>query len=483
MSTTTTRPEPDASDISHGTSLKSNSLGFVGIAFFVIAAAAPMAAFVGAGPVLFSIMGPGVPLVYVMVAVVIALFAVGYLRMSRHIVHAGGFVAYIARGLGKHAATGAAGIVIVTYIALQVGFWAQFGVFAQQLAAGWLGIDLPVWAWALAFIVLTTALAMRGVDLNLKVLGILLVLEIAVVAILVIGIVIGATGNPPSIESFSPSVLANPGFGVAVLFVFACFTTFEATTVFSEEARDPRRTIPLALYAVVLFVAVFYTVATWAVSYAVGPDEVQQAATEDLAGIIFGLAATYVGPWLDVTMQVLVVSSFIAMLIGMQNMFARYGFALARAGVLPKPLARVGRRSQAPAAAALANGVIVAVIVTGSLLAGADAIEVVYAWFVALGTVGFIVMMALASLAIVVFFVREKVEHGFWTTKAAPAASLVLVAAVLVIALQNYDAMLFSEGATAKLLLWLIPIGFALGALLPTVKKDIDYETVTSAVA
>lgn len=483
MSTTTTRPEPDASDVSHGTSLKSNSLGFVGIAFFVIAAAAPMAAFVGAGPVLFSIMGPGVPLVYVMVAVVIALFAVGYLRMSRHIVHAGGFVAYIARGLGKHAATGAAGIVIVTYIALQVGFWAQFGVFAQQLAAGWLGIDLPVWAWALAFIVLTTALAMRGVDLNLKVLGILLVLEIAVVAILVIGIVIGATGNPPSIESFSPSVLANPGFGVAVLFVFACFTTFEATTVFSEEARDPRRTIPLALYAVVLFVAVFYTVATWAVSYAVGPDQVQQAATEDLAGIIFGLAATYVGPWLDVTMQVLVVSSFIAMLIGMQNMFARYGFALARAGVLPKPLARVGRRSQAPAAAALANGLIVAVIVTGSLLAGADAIEVVYAWFVALGTVGFIVMMALASLAIVVFFLREKVEHGFWTTKAAPAASLVLVAAVLVIALQNYDAMLFSEGATAKLLLWLIPIGFALGALLPTVKKDIDYETVTSAVA
>ena len=42
MSTTTTRPEPDASDVSHGTSLKSNSLGFVGIAFFVIAAAPPM---------------------------------------------------------------------------------------------------------------------------------------------------------------------------------------------------------------------------------------------------------------------------------------------------------------------------------------------------------------------------------------------------------------------------------------------------------
>ena len=481
--TTSTEPKPISRDTSPGTALKPNSLGFVGIAFFVIAAAAPMAAFVGAGPVLFSIMGPGVPLVYIMVALVIALFAVGYLKMSRHIVHAGGFVAYIARGLGRHAATGAAGIVVVTYIALQVGFWAQFGVFAQQLVARWLGIDLPVWVWALAFIALTTVLAMRGVDLNLKILGILLVLEIAVVAILVIGIIVGAGGNAPSLESFSPSLLANPGFGVAVLFVFACFTTFEATTVFSEEARNPRRTIPLALYAVILFVAIFYTVATWAVSYAVGPDMVQQAATDDLAGIIFGLASTYVGPWLDVTMQVLVVSSFIAMLIGMQNMFARYGFALARAGVLPKPLARVSRRSQAPAAAALANGVIVAVIVTGFLVAGADPIEVVYAWFVALGTVGFIVMMALASLAIIAFFIREKVERGFWTTKVAPIVSFILVAAVLVIALQNYDAMLFSEGATAKLLLWFIPIAFTLGALLPVFKKDIDYKTVTTAVA
>ena len=481
--TTSTEPKPISRDASPGTALKPNSLGFVGIAFFVIAAAAPMAAFVGAGPERFSIMGPGVPLVYIMVALVIALFAVGYLKMSRHIVHAGGFVAYIARGLGRHAATGAAGIVIVTYIALQVGFWAQFGVFAQQLVARWLGIDLPVWVWALAFIALTTVLAMRGVDLNLKILGILLVLEIAVVAILVIGIIVGAGGNAPSLESFSPSLLANPGFGVAVLFVFACFTTFEATTVFSEEARNPRRTIPIALYAVILFVAIFYTVATWAVSYAVGPDMVQQAATDDLAGIIFGLASTYVGPWLDVTMQVLVVSSFIAMLIGMQNMFARYGFALARAGVLPKPLARVSRRSQAPAAAALANGVIVAVIVTGFLLAGADPIEVVYAWFVALGTVGFIVMMALASLAIIAFFIREKVERGFWTTKVAPIVSFILVAAVLVIALQNYDAMLFSEGATAKLLLWFIPIAFTLGALLPVFKKDIDYRTVTTAVA
>ncbi len=143
---TTTEPKPVARDVSHGTALKPSSPRLRRYRILCHRRRRTHGrTFVGAGPVLFSIMGPGVPLVYIMVALVIALFAVGYLKMSRHIVHAGGFVAYIARGLGRHAATGAAGTVMVTYIARQVGFWAQFGVFAQQLVARWLGIDLPVW--------------------------------------------------------------------------------------------------------------------------------------------------------------------------------------------------------------------------------------------------------------------------------------------------------------------------------------------------
>ncbi|MEV8273065.1 APC family permease [Microbacterium sp. NPDC077184] len=463
------------------TKLKANSLGFIGVAFFVISAAAPMAAFVGASPVIFSIMGPVVPLIYVLVALVIAIFAIGYLKMSRHVVSAGGFVSYIARGLGRNAATGAAGIVIVTYIALQVGLWSQFGVFAQQLAASYLGIDMPVWFWVLIFLAATTALTMFGVDLNLRILGVLLVLEVVAVAVLVIGVFANSAGRDLSLVSFAPSGLFQPGLGVAVLFVFACFTTFEATTVFSEEAREPRRTIPRALFTVIVFVGVFYTLATWAVSIAVGPDNIQEAAGSDLAGIIFAISRDFVGPWLDILMQVLVVSSFIAMLIGVQNMFARYMFALARARALPRPLATVTRRSQAPARAALVNGVIVGVILMAFLLSGADPITVVYAWFLALGTIGFVVMMAFASIAIVVFFIREKLERGFWTTRVAPFAAVVLMVSVLVVAIANYDALLFDDGVVARAMLWSIPIAFALGALLPVVKKDVDFGTVVSA--
>lgn len=472
---------PQTTPQSGQTNLKANSLGFIGVAFFVISAAAPMAAFVGASPVIFSIIGPAVPLVYVLVALVIGVFAVGYLKMARHVVNAGGFVAYIARGLGRHAATGAAGIVVVTYVALQVGLWSQFGVFAQQLAADLFGIDLPVWFWVLAFIVITTALTMLGVNVSLRILGVLLLLEIVAVGVLIIGVLANSAGKDLSLVSFDPSGLVQPGLGVAILFVFACFTTFEATTVFSEEAREPRRTIPRALFAVIIFVGLFYTLATWAVSVAVGPDKIQEAAGADLAGIIFAVARESVGPWLDVVMQILVVSSFIAMLIGMQNMFARYVYALARARVMPRPLGNVTKRSQAPARAALVNGVLVAVILMAFLWSGADPITVVYAWFVALGTIGFIVMMAFASVAIVVFFIREKLEHGFWTTRVAPFSAVILMVAVLFIAIQNYDALLFDDGVVARALLWLIPVAFVVGAVLPAVKKDIDFTTVVGA--
>ena len=463
------------------TRLKANSLGFIGVAFFVISAAAPMAAFVGASPVIFSLVGPAVPLVYVTVALVIAIFAIGYLKMSRHVVSAGGFVAYISRGLGKNAATGAAGIVVVTYLALQIGLWSQFGVFAQQLAADFLGIDLPVWVWILGFIVITTALTMSGVDASLRILGVLLLLEVIAVGALIIGVLVNSAGKDLSLVSFEPSGLVQPGLGVAILFVFSCFTTFEATTVFAEEVREPRRTIPRALFAVIIFVGVFYTLATWAVSIAVGPDNIQAAAGNDLAGIIFSVARESVGPWLDIVMQILVVSSFLAMLIGVQNMFSRYVFALARARVMPRQLAQVTKRTQAPARAAFVNGAIVAIILMAFLWSGADPITVVYAWFLALGTIGFIVMMAFASIAIVIFFFREKLERGFWTTRVAPIASVVLMIGILYIAIQNYDALLFDDGVIARALLWLIPIAFAIGAVLPTFKKDIDFKTVISA--
>jgi amino acid transporter len=76
--------------------LKRNAIGTAGIVFFVVAAAAPLAATLGASPLVFGSTGVGGPGAYLAAMVVLLLFAVGYATMSRHVTSAGGFAAYIS---------------------------------------------------------------------------------------------------------------------------------------------------------------------------------------------------------------------------------------------------------------------------------------------------------------------------------------------------------------------------------------------------
>lgn len=464
-------------EVGTGTGLRSSRLGVLAVAFFVIAAAAPIAAVVGAGPVLFSASGPGTPVIYSIAALLIALFSVGYLRMSREVTSAAGFVAYIAKGLGSRWATGAAGIALVTYVALQGGLWSQFGVFAQQLVMSLTGIEVPVYVWIVAALVLTTLLTMRGVDASLKVLGVIIVGEILVIVALVVSLIAQRGWSIFTFDGFTAENVFGPGLGISLLFAFTCFTSFEATVVFSEEAINPRRTIPRALYLVIAFVGVFYAVSTWAISGAIGIENIQAEASSDPAGLIFGLATATAGEWLSTTMQVLVVTSFIAMLLGISNMFARYLFALGRAGTLPARLAATNRRGS-PAVAALVNGIGVLIVITGFFAFGADPITTVFAWLVALGTAGFITILILTSIAIIVFFARQKNSDNAWVTTIAPILSCLAFLIIGYLAFSNYDALLGGAGGVAKWLLLLIPVAFATGWLIASRKPTIRYDSV-----
>jgi amino acid transporter len=455
------------------TRLATDKLGVLAIAFFVVAAAAPMAAVVGASPVIFSATGPGAPIIYAIAALLIALFAVGYLRMSHHVTNAGGFVAYIAKGLGTVWATGGAGLALLTYLALQVGLWSQFGVFAQGLVAQLVGVDVAPLAWILVVFAAVTLLTVRGVDASLKLLGVLIVGEAAVVAILVVTLIANHGFGVFSVAGFTAGNVFGPGLGIALLFALLCFTSFEATVVFSEEARNPRRTIPRALYLVIAFVGVFYTLSTWVIGGAVGIDSIQQTATEDPAGFIFGLAEDNGGHALGLAMQILVVTSFVAMLLGLCNMFARYLFALGRAGVLPGRLAAVSHRGS-PATAALVNSVAVTVVISAFLLAGADPITVVFAWFSALGSASFIAILLLTSVAVVAFFVRNRLVDDVWRTVVAPVLSIAAFLYAGYVTLTNYT-VLTGAGGIAQWLLVLIPVSLCAGIVRGISKQSIDY--------
>jgi amino acid transporter len=360
------------------------------------------------------------------------------------------------------------------YLSLQVGLWSQFGVFAGQLLESITGLAVPPVVWIVVLLVITTALTMRGIDASIRLLAVLIIGETLVVAALVIALVASKGPEVFSLSGFTAENLFSPGLGIALLFAFLCFTSFEATVVFSEEAVNPRKTIPRALYAVIAFVGIFYTLSIWVIGGAIGVDNIQQTATEDPAGFIFNLASASGGDALSMSMQVLVVTSYLAMLLGLMNMFARYIFALSRAGVLPTRLSTVAK-SGSPAPAALTNGIAVGLVVVAFLLFGADPITVVFAWFSALATAAFITILIVTSISIVVFFIRTKDSSSIWATKIAPVLSTLILAYIGYVTIENYDSLLGPDNAAAKWLLILIPILIIAGLVFGRAKRSIDY--------
>src|SRR5689334_7506629 len=128
--------------------LRRGSLGVLGVAFFVISAAAPLTAMAGGAPVAMLLgNGPGIPLAYVVVSVILVIFAVGYTAMARHHTSTGAFYSFVSRGLKQPAGGAAAFIALLGYNAMQIGLYGLFAAAAAGFFSENLGINLPWWVY------------------------------------------------------------------------------------------------------------------------------------------------------------------------------------------------------------------------------------------------------------------------------------------------------------------------------------------------
>src|SRR3984893_11819788 len=70
--------------------------------FFVLAGVAPLTGAAGVIPTAYQTTGlTGIPAAFLAIAVILALFAAGYVAMTRYITNSGAFYAFVSRGLGR----------------------------------------------------------------------------------------------------------------------------------------------------------------------------------------------------------------------------------------------------------------------------------------------------------------------------------------------------------------------------------------------
>jgi len=412
--------------------LKKGRLGVLGIVFFVVAASAPLVGMTGAVPVAIVLgNGAAVSGAYLVVGLMLLVFSVGYAAMSNRVTNSGAFFAYVGKGLGTNMGVASAFASIVGYVTIQVAIYGFFG--------GLLGIMLPdfgiTWyVWAIIAWVLVTALSLLSVDVGARVLGTLMILELLSLVITAVAILVN--GGPEGMNfaaSFDPSLIFAGGFagsaGIALAFAFASFIGFEATAIYGEESKDPKRTVPLATYWAIGIITALFAVVSFGMVTGLGSSTVidQVLATSDglanPAGVLFALAEQFVGPWMSTLMSWLVVSSLFAGLLAFQNATARYFFAMGRGGVLPKAFGKTNKAG-APQNGAILTSVLGLGIIVAFAAAGLDGILHLFYWFSAITAIAIVFVEILVSLAVIAFF-RKVGRENVWKSTIAPVIAVV----------------------------------------------------------
>lgn len=432
------------------------TLGVPGIVLMVIAAAAPITVVVANFPIIFmESQNVGAPLMILAATIILLLFSVGYAWMTQYVPDAGAFYSYVDRGLGRRMGLGTAAIALLSYVLLTVSMTCYLGVQAGNLIELWTDVDLPWWLISAVAIVIVGALGYRQIDLSAKVLGVVLVLEVAAVLVIDGGVLF--SGGSLSTRAFSVSEAFSGVPGLGLLFAFLGFFGFEATAVFRNEARDPERTVPRATYIAVTVIGVLYTVSAWLVISGLGEDSAVAQAEENPDGVIIGLADRVA--MMGDTVQVLVVTSMFACMLSFHNIVSRYLFTLGQRGVLPGGLGEVHAIHSAPSRASLWVSGISAVLVVVSLVFQLDPVTEVYTWYSGVGAMGVIFMMALTGVAVVVFGSRLAPRRVL----VASSLGVVGLLGVLAVTVSNFPAMV--GGTVAAVVCGVLLVAVFVGGL------------------
>jgi amino acid transporter len=424
-----------------------------------------------AGGIVAALAATGVvatPAAFVVVAVGLAVWSIGYAAMSRHVHNAGAFAAFITSGLGRIPGVGASVLSLVSYNAIQISLYGLFGVVASGFATEHLGSTWPWWVWAGGAMAAVGVLGMRRVKLSGRVLAVLLAVEVGAVLLFDAGAFLHPAGGHVSFAGLDPAGLAVPGVGGALAFVVASFVGFEGGPDYAEETVDAGRSVPRSIYLTVAVTGGLYAVSAWALTVAVGPDRVVDAARNPSSGLPFSVIGADFGPAggvLSVVANLTLLTSVFGALLAFHNVVARYVFASARDHVLPVGLARIGRQSGAPVAGSLAQTGVAFVVVAGFALLGGDPFAQLFTWLSYVAALGVLVLMVGTSVAVVGFFARNAhLQEGVLRTVAAPMVSGLGLVVIAWLTFANSGAMLGGDGSGLRwVFVGLLVLAFGLG--------------------
>ena len=363
-----------------------------------------------------AFMGSRAPWLFLIAAVGIFTTVNTLSEFSRVRPSAGSFISLISNSLQGYSPKLAVFVSTTSIMLLQFGY--PIGLAATVVFLGsWINSFVPALNWmivAVAAVVLITPLVLRSVVLPTIWCFIFFSIEAAGLVVLSVAVLLMARGH---ISVPFTNLGGIPGFGGLLLafpIAISGYEGWETAGPLAEEAKRPRRDIPIALFASILILGLIYVLSSYAavVGFAgIGGTNPMGNLANDPAPFLT-LAQHYI-PWFAAIVAIMGVTSCLGLYLAALNSNARITFSSAREGILPAVLARLTRGPKPVPYVSIflyAGLVLALIIIPGIWLKAID----IFAYEATIGAALVVLVYLLTNLALPLYFWKKQRDEFNW---------------------------------------------------------------------
>jgi len=391
-------------DVEHGTKALRRSLSALDLTLLGIGAIIGTGIFVLTGTAAANQAGPAIVVSYVAAGLACAFAGLCYAEFAAMIPIAGSAYTYAYATLGEVFAWMIGWDLILEYAVGSMTVAIGWSGYFQRILAGF-GIHLPVWMTAAPAATPEAVINLPAVVIVLIITGILVVgvresarFNAVMVAIklsaILFFIVVGARYvNPGNWVPFAP--FGWPGIMAAGAVVFFAYIGFDAVSTTAEEAKNPKRDLPIGIIASLLICTALYLAVSAVLCGIVPVTELRKDVKFLNAPVAYALSVIK-QDWAAGLVSAGAVAGITSVLLVMLMSQPRIFFSMSRDQLLPPGVSRVHPRFRTPYITTIITGLVVA------LFAGLLRIDVV-GEMTSIGT-----LFAFVVVCIAVMILRRK---------------------------------------------------------------------------
>ena len=352
------------------------SLGPINLVALGIGAIIGAGLFVRTAAAIADRAGPSVVLAFVVAGVGCAFAGLCYAEFASMIPVAGSAYTYSYATMGEFVAwiigwdlileyaVGAATVAIawseyanrvLDWFGLRIPYQWAHSPFEHDITSGVHGIiNIP----AVFILLLLTLLLIRGTKESAFVNGLIVILKVSIV-LLVIGIgwhFINSANHTPFIPA--PSTYVTPqgithsyggilGILGAAGVVFFAYIGFDAVSTAAQEARNPKRDMPIGILGSLVICTILYVLFSYVLSGVATVQDFRSAGRE--ASVAFAITKYMTGyEWLSKSVTVAIIAGFSSVILVMLLGQSRVFYSMSRDGLVPKVFSAVHPKFRTP---------------------------------------------------------------------------------------------------------------------------------------